>query len=167
MAAKQPLGTQSEATTISARDIFFECPACNKSLVVDESAEGLMVECPQCHINVIVPPKSSSVMPPPPSPETKPPARPSEPTPSPAAHDDLMQRLNTLAAQLREQQTQWAEVTNRIASHINDVNRELVILGRLETRHKQLLQEWNQLVAEFTSRTTPTVPTPPTASGAQ
>lgn len=125
-----------------------------------------MVECPQCHINVIVPPKSATTMPPPPGPESKPPSRPAETTPPPAATDELLQRLNSLAAQLREQQTQWAEVANRIAAHINDVNRELVLLGRLETRHRQLMQEWNQLVAEFTSRSAPTVPNLPSRPSA-
>jgi transcription elongation factor Elf1 len=35
---------------VTPRDILFECPACGKSLVVDDVAQGMTVECPQCHI---------------------------------------------------------------------------------------------------------------------
>ncbi len=141
---------EGEELTINPRDIFFECPACNKSLVVDETAEGMMVKCPKCHINVIVPPKAEAHMPPP-SATAEAPARPTEAVKPPESGSELHQRLNVLSSQMREQQTQWAEGTNRIASHINEVNRELIVLGRLEASHKQMLKEWNQLVGEIAS----------------
>jgi len=157
MAAKDQSRTGQEEPLINPRDIFFECPACNKSLVVDETAEGMMIECPKCHINVIVPPKAQSTLPPLPSGRAEPPARPAEATPA-AEGDDLQQRLNSLASQMREQQTQWTEITNRIASRINDVNRELITLGRLEASHKHVLKEWNQLVAEIAAKSPPAPP---------
>jgi hypothetical protein len=40
---------------LSARDVLFACPSCQKSLAIDESAAGMMIECPQCQVNVIVP----------------------------------------------------------------------------------------------------------------
>jgi DNA-directed RNA polymerase subunit RPC12/RpoP len=40
---------------VTLGDILFECPNCDKSMVIDESATGMTVECPQCHSNVIVP----------------------------------------------------------------------------------------------------------------
>jgi DNA-directed RNA polymerase subunit RPC12/RpoP len=40
---------------LTARDVLFECPECQKSLAIDESAAGMMIECPQCRVNVIVP----------------------------------------------------------------------------------------------------------------
>ena len=40
---------------VTLGDILFECPHCDKSMVIDESATGMVVECPQCHTNVIVP----------------------------------------------------------------------------------------------------------------
>ena len=40
---------------VTLGDILFECPSCDKSMVIDESATGMIVECPQCHTNVIVP----------------------------------------------------------------------------------------------------------------
>ena len=46
--------SQNALVQITERDIVFECAACHKSLVVDESAEGATIECPQCHISVIV-----------------------------------------------------------------------------------------------------------------
>ena len=50
---------QSEQTAseivVTLGDILFECPNCDKSMVIDESAIGMVVECPQCHTNVIVP----------------------------------------------------------------------------------------------------------------
>jgi DNA-directed RNA polymerase subunit RPC12/RpoP len=40
---------------LTTRDVLFECPECQKSLAIDESAAGMMIECPQCRVNVIVP----------------------------------------------------------------------------------------------------------------
>ena len=40
---------------LTRRDVLFECPACTKSLAIDEAAVGMMIECPQCQTNVIVP----------------------------------------------------------------------------------------------------------------
>lgn len=45
---------------VTPYDILFECPNCDKSMVIDEAAAGMMVECPQCHANVIVPPRESA-----------------------------------------------------------------------------------------------------------
>ena len=146
---------RTEDDTISPRDIFFECPACSKSLVVDETAEGMIVECPQCHINVIVPPKTAQpfATPEPAAPaptRAEPPARP--PATGSAGTSDiaaLQERLGVLASQMREWQTQWVEVSNRVASRINEINRDLVILARQDVAHKQMLQEWNQIVADI------------------
>src|SRR5258705_13962401 len=49
----------SQELTVSARDVLFECPACHKSLAIDEAATGMMIECPQCQTNVIVPSRLS------------------------------------------------------------------------------------------------------------
>lgn len=46
--------TASEVV-ITQSDILFECPSCDKSMVIDESATGMVVECPQCQTKVIVP----------------------------------------------------------------------------------------------------------------
>ena len=46
MAAKDQPRRKSDAVDVGDRDILFECPSCNKSLVVDETAEGMIVECP-------------------------------------------------------------------------------------------------------------------------
>lgn len=45
---------------VTPYDILFECPNCDKSMVIDEAAAGMMVECLQCHTNVIVPPRTSA-----------------------------------------------------------------------------------------------------------
>lgn len=47
--------TPAELIQISTRDILFECPACDKSMVIDEAAVGMTVECAGCRQNVIVP----------------------------------------------------------------------------------------------------------------
>lgn len=49
----------SNELQLTARDVLFECPECQKSLAIDESAAGMMIECPQCQINVIVPDRLS------------------------------------------------------------------------------------------------------------
>jgi len=144
--------TVTDDQAVTASDIVFDCPACGKSLVVAEAAEGMIVDCPQCRTNVIVPPKSTKVAAPTSSKKEEP--RISEPTklaPPDAAEDPLQMRLSVLAGQLKEIQAQRTEVTGRIASRLNDVNRDLVIIARLETSQQQILSEWNQLVEKISS----------------
>ena len=190
MEPSPPVTRSASRDKFTERDILFECPSCAKSLVVDESAEGMIVECPQCHISVIIPPKVQLADPGPsphaaPSPgaapSTVPPpaaADPSRPTPPPEAapqraavtdpksHEGpeigvLRDRLGTLSSQLREVQTQWLEITNRIAARINDVNRELVIMGRLEISQKQILNEWTQVVRKIAEAASQAAAEPP------
>ena len=132
--------SESDEVAVLPGDILFECPSCAKGLVVDESAEGLIVECPKCHINVIVPPRT---------PKT-PVATPPTPAATPkggGVEGVSSDRLNTLSNQLKEIQAQRTEITNRIASRLNEVNRDLVMLARLETSQQQIVGEWNQLTA--------------------
>jgi predicted RNA-binding Zn-ribbon protein involved in translation (DUF1610 family) len=144
--------TVTSNAAVTASDIVFDCPACGKSLVVDQAAEGMIVDCPQCRTNVIVPPQS--VRPTPPPPTTKEESKVSEPTrsaPSDAMENSLQKRLSVLSGQLKEIQAQRTEVTGRIAARLNDVNRDLVIIARLETSQQQILSEWNQLVEKIAS----------------
>jgi len=144
-----------DEVVISASDILFECPSCGKSLVVDESAEGLIVDCPQCQSNVIVPPKQGKTVLAPPPQTTR--ARVSKEEPKPAAaklesgEHSPQKRLAVLADQLKELQTQRTEVANRIAARLNEVNRDLVLMARLETSQQQILKEWNQLAEKISS----------------
>ena len=138
--------------TVTPRDIMFECPACSKSLVVDEAATGLIVDCPQCHINVIVPPKATPsipLTPPPTSAQLKPAGLPPEVKPGGAGADNLKERVAALGNQLKELQTQRTEINNRIAARLNELNRDLVLLARLETSQQQVLGEWQQLVSQL------------------
>lgn len=184
---------------VTLHDILFECPACGKSLVVDEAAEGLSVPCAGCGISVIVPPKpqllsATQVMHLPPGiPAQKPapsmPARTEAPAPavppakpaqeaaksSPTGKAEqidvaaLHERLAALSNQLKELQTEWAELTNRIANRINEVNRDLVQMARLETSQKQMLAEWNQIVGQIASvgqKVSEKVPQPPSSGAA-
>lgn len=141
--ANQKLGV----IEITPQDILFECPACGKSLVVDETAEGLTIPCPQCHIHVIVPPKPTPTSPPP----LKSMAPPASAKARPGSGDAVppQDRLVALAGQLKELQTQRTEVTGRVAARVNEVNRDLILLARLETSQQQVLSELNQVVAQF------------------
>jgi DNA-directed RNA polymerase subunit RPC12/RpoP len=138
-----------EEVVISTRDILFECPSCGKSLVVDESAEGLIVDCPQCQSNVIVPPKQAQSVQAPPPQTTRARVSKEELKPGLAKRSGgehaPQQRLAVLANQLKELQAQRTEVANRIASRLNDVNRDLVLIARLETSQQQIVKEWTQL----------------------
>jgi DNA-directed RNA polymerase subunit RPC12/RpoP len=142
---------------ISEHDILFECPACGKSLVVDETAAGLMVPCPQCSISVIVPPKPAPAKAPVPKPVVPPPRPPSPPPPAkpvagPVAKPDALDwrgRLLTLGQRLSELQAQRTEINTRLASRANELTRDLVLLSRLETTQQQLLAEWNQLANQL------------------
>jgi DNA-directed RNA polymerase subunit RPC12/RpoP len=138
--------TKTSAPVITERDILFECPSCGKNLVVDESAEGAIVDCPRCAIKVIVPPKvrpeirTSTPQPPPPAPSAPPNVT------TTASSTDLQARGATLGNQLREIQMQRTEIHNRVASRLNELNRDLVLLARLDATQQKLVGEWNQLL---------------------
>ena len=147
---------KSSETVVTSQDILFDCPACGKSLVVDISAEGMIVDCPQCRTNVIVPPRATTTLgEPPPSA-----VRPALPKEGPKSKEEsrsedpdvpAQKRLAVLSGQLKEIQAQRAEVTGRIAARLNEVNRDLVMLARLETSQQQILSEWNQLVEKISA----------------
>ena|SRR5579862_1721315 len=152
-------------TTVSSEDILFDCPACGKSLVVDISAEGMIVDCPQCRTNVIVPPHTSSTNSPPPSTEAKaaspkPVSKPREESHADADESPAQKRIAVLAGQLKEMQAQRVEITGRIASRLNEVNRDLVMLARLETSQQQAFSEWNKLVEKFSAAQSSEVDSP-------
>ncbi|HUJ10643.1 MAG TPA: hypothetical protein VL171_11510 [Verrucomicrobiae bacterium] len=142
---------KTQEIVLSSSDIFFECPSCGKSLVVDEGAEGLIIACPQCQTSVIVPPKQGKEAPPPPMAQVHPPREEKPGASEPrSAEPPPQKRLAVLSGQLKEIQTQRTEISNRIASRLNEVNRDLVLLARLETSQQQILSEWNQLVEKVT-----------------
>ena len=152
MAIVDQANSKSGEMAVGPRDILFECPACHKSLVVDEAGEGMIVDCPQCHINVIVPPKVGPEIPAP------------APAPAPAvvqtlpeAEDtnELRQRLVSLNNKLKEMQTQRAEINNRMASRINEINRDLVLMARLETAHQQVIADLSQMITQVSAGSAP------------
>ena len=142
--SKEPATDGNDDTMVTTTDILFECPSCGKSLVVDEAAEGMIIDCPTCRTNVIVPPKSTKSAPPPVAMKAE--SKPIEEAKSAPADSSPRKRLAVLAGQLKETQAQRTEVTSRIAARLNDVNRDLVMLARLETSQQQIFSEWNQLV---------------------
>ena len=58
-------------------------------------------------------------------------------------------QLVALGSKLKELQTQRAEINNRMASRINDINRDIVMMARLETAHQQIVAELNQLIGKI------------------
>lgn len=155
MASVDQVNSKTAEPLVGPHDILFECPACSKSLVVDEDGEGMIVDCPQCHINVIVPPKTVKPAATIPA-HTSPPA--AAPVAEPELSDDVRTRLTALGNKLKELQTQRAEINNRMASRINEINRDLVMTARLETAHQQVIVELNQLIAHVAGATTPNSP---------
>jgi predicted RNA-binding Zn-ribbon protein involved in translation (DUF1610 family) len=150
--SNEQVKTVSDGSVVTATDILFDCPSCGKSLVVDQAAEGLIVDCPQCRTNVIVPPQSTKPASPPLSTrEESAPGGPTKLDVSGGFEDSLQVHLSALTRKLKEIHAQRTEVTGRIASRLNDVNRDLVIIARLETSQQQILSEWNQLVERAAS----------------
>ena len=138
---------------VTTTDILFECPSCGKSLVVDEAGEGMIIDCPQCRTNVIVPPQSTKAAAPPAALKVE--SKPIAEGKSAAVNVPPERRLAVLAGRLKEIQAQRTEVTSRIAARLNDVNRDLVMLARLETSQQQALSEWNQLVERISAAPMP------------
>ena len=134
---------------VTTTDILFECPSCGKSLVVDEAGEGMIIDCPQCRTNVIVPPQSTKTAAVPTALKVE--SKPIAEGKSAAANVPPEKRLAVLAGRLKEIQAQRTEITSRIAARLNDVNRDLVMLARLETSQQQALSEWNQLVERISA----------------
>jgi len=157
MSAKKDADPKGEsAVTITTRDIMFECPSCGKSLVVDEAAAGLIVDCPQCRINVIVPPKSVPATPtqaqaPATVPHSKPAFPPGDAKSGGPDAGNWKERLTALGNQLKELQTQRTEINNRIAARLNELNRDLLLLARVETSQQQILSEWQQLISQMSA----------------
>lgn len=52
-----------EVSVASEEDIFFYCPSCGKSMVIDARAVGLVVDCPACRKEVEVPSRSQEAPP--------------------------------------------------------------------------------------------------------
>ena len=179
MAEANTTPTKPSAPVITERDILFECPSCGKNLVVDESAEGAIVDCPRCNIHVIVPPKTGPVIAvssepaPAPAPVVPPQPAPAAVVPTiPIESADaagLQAKGSTLGNQLKEIQMQRTEIHNRVASRLNEMNRDLVLLARLDATQQKLVSEWNQVVgvpkAPAGSGTTPSNPPPAGSAG--
>jgi DNA-directed RNA polymerase subunit RPC12/RpoP len=140
-------------TSVTTSDILFECPACGKSLVVEDTAEGMIIDCPQCRTNVIVPPKSTKPAPSPMGMKEEP--KPVEASKSAPVDVSPRKRIAVLANQLKEIQSQRTEVTGRMAARLNDVNRDLVMMARLETSEQQIISEWNQLLEKISGAPEP------------
>jgi len=128
------MSTANETPEIGPRDIVFDCPTCHKSMVVDEVAEGMAVDCPGCGGRVVVPSKSGKTAE---TPAPRPPATTVDP------------RLPALLSKLKELQTQRTEISANIAARLNDINRQMVLLARLEGAHQQVMQDWNRMLAEM------------------
>jgi hypothetical protein len=135
---------KSEPVVVGPRDVLFECPACHKSLVIDEAAEGMIVDCPQCKTPVIVPPKAPPAVAAAPRPST-------EVAPAPTgevAASDVTEQIIALGSKLKELQTQRTEIATNVAARLNEINRQMVMLSRLEASHQQVMAEWNQLLGQ-------------------
>jgi len=157
---------------VATTDVLFECPSCEKSLVVNSSASGMTVECPQCHLSLIVPPQSESPMSPPPPMRSPSPSPVNISAPSPVQTDSAsiaawQEQLHTLVSQLQEQESHWNELMGRIVSQMNQINHDWSMLAQLETSQKQTLNEWNQIaekIAEIKLTVPPLHPSPATGS---
>lgn len=66
--------------------------------------------------------------------------------------------MGSLTGKLKELQTQRTELNNRIAARLNEVNRDLVLLARLETSQQQVIGELNQLAAQLATAAENTKP---------
>ncbi len=158
-----PACSKSLVVDKAAEGMTVSCPQCQISLIVPPKLAAEPAPPPKAPAQ----PGAKKTEPQPdtrskPKPEpVKTPAIPAEPSRPPSVSPpattgvgaselkELQAKLTALTGKLKELQTQRTELSNRIATRLNDVNRDLVMLARLETSHQQVIAELNQLAEQL------------------
>ncbi len=118
-------------------DLIFDCPACLKSLAVDQRATGHTVQCPLCRAEVKVP-ELHRVIPLDEAPET----------PALKARPAWEQKLIQVEAALREATHQRQEAGNLRKHHLSEANRQQLRVEKLDARLAELDYQRKTLHAE-------------------
>ena len=84
-------------------DVFFFCPTCGKSMVIDSRGAGLLVDCPACSSEVLVPDES----------EDEPP--PSLPAAAPYEEEAGQQRIASLSAALKVSESDMSKMATSLS----------------------------------------------------
>ena len=110
-----------QSVELTESDVFFTCPFCTKSLVIDEEARGLEITCPDCGKDIIVPG-----------------ARPAGSPERQASTRQLTdsQRIESLSHALQASH----EDVRRLTTHLSEVGNRRKFLEKLRADHIRRLE---------------------------
>jgi hypothetical protein len=117
--------TPNEA--VGENDIVFNCPSCQKSLVIDKVAEGHSLDCPMCGKSIEVP-KRHKVVTLAEAPETK------TLQAKPAWEQDLI----AMESSIKEIRNQREEAGNSLKKIVSEANRLKLRIEKLDAKLKDL-----------------------------
>lgn len=112
---------------ISVRDILFNCPDCQKSLVVDGVAAGHTLPCPSCGATVTVPSPNRVVT-----------LAEAPETAALEAKPAWERELLGIEASIREARHQREEAGNFHKQHLSEASRQQLRMERLDHRLREL-----------------------------
>ncbi len=102
---------------IGPDDIVFECPACGKSMVINQRGAGLLINCVACGVDVQVPPADAG-----------------------AASDDTLPDVSTVLADCRER-------IAALEAELEDVRGRRRVLERRQLRAAQGIEQLKSQLA--------------------
>jgi hypothetical protein len=114
-------------SSIGLNDVVFDCPSCQKSLVVSKIAAGHELECPLCGKNVQVP-ETNRVVTLAEAPETQ----------ELQAKPQWQQELISIESSLAETKNQREEAGNFYKHHFSEASRQKLRIEKLDARLKEL-----------------------------
>ncbi len=134
----------SDSKRIEPNDMVFDCPACRKSLVVDQVAAGQILQCPICKKPIQVP-MTSRVVTLAQAPETA----------KIAQMPDWEQELLSIQSALKETKHQREEAGNFYRQHSSEANRQQLRMEKLDAKLKELHARLEAIYAEHPEKKNP------------
>lgn len=131
------------------RDIFFECPSCEKSLGIDQGGAGLVVTCPDCSTRMKVPvpdfsirDKTPGVM------STADYTEAPELTGARASTRSVIERLKVEMEDLGDRKEQLEHLRSDYLKRFEKISEELAVIQTAVDRIVALLQDMTPSVGE-------------------
>lgn len=128
MSAKKSAAGMPSPESVTEHDLVFDCPECQKLLVVDERAAGIKIECPLCGKQISVPQQVHV-------------------TQAIEHHDaaTVEEKKALVQKQMDENRMQHTEAMNKWHDHVTQANRLKVRIQKLDQEHKKMDEQMKAL----------------------